>query len=390
MALGAAGASAGRPATVNVTASAARERPSVIGVPRAEIGAPGSLLPVLLAKSSPTPTHARTSGTDDDIPGVAIPASPFTGSLSRTTDLDDVFSIALTAGQTLIASLSGPAGSDFRLYLYAPGTASVKNPDTPWAAVALGSYPCSFSYAVTQSGTYYLDVYAEIGEGAYTVTYSGASPPPSGGTAPVVLSMTAGSKTVPYRGFVTLVGALTDASSGALLPNRAVEWLYSQDDNIQRKWIDGGPASSTTGEYSLSLGPVERRTYFVLYFAGDAQYAEALSNFVKVMALAKLTPPEIPSQVRSRTLYTSWGTLKPPHTAAQNKASHTRVYWERYSGGRWQPVISMFASSYRNTATATEYSVRMQYVPGKWRMRAVHQDSDHAKTISPWRTFSAY
>jgi len=216
------------------------------------------------------------------------------------------------------------------------------------------------------------------------------TPSPTTGAGAVTLSVSASPLTVPYKGSVTLVGALTDASSGALLPNRAVEWLYSQDDNIQRKWIDGGPADSTTGEYSLSLGPIERRTYFVLYFAGDAQYAEALSNFVKVMARAKLTPPAVPSRVRANVLITSWGTLQPPHTAAQNKASHTKVSWERYSGGRWQPVISMFASSYRNTATATEYSVKMRYVAGKWRVRAVHEDSDHAQTISSWRTFTAY
>ena len=130
----------------------------------------------VLASSPPTPTP----GADDDIPGVAIPWSPFTGSVSRDTDRDDVFSIALTSGQSLTASITGPSGSDFRLYLYAPGTSSVKDSDTPYEAVASGaSYPCSFSHTATQSGAYYLDAYSQSGAGDYTVTYSVASPTPT-------------------------------------------------------------------------------------------------------------------------------------------------------------------------------------------------------------------
>jgi len=134
----------------------------------------------VLASSSPTPTPTPTPGADDDIPGVAIPGSPFTGSVSRDTDRDDVFSIALTSGQALTASITGPSGSDFRLYLYAPGTSSVKDSDTPYEAVASGgSYPCSFSHTATQSGAYYLDVYSQSGAGDYTVTYSVSWPPPT-------------------------------------------------------------------------------------------------------------------------------------------------------------------------------------------------------------------
>jgi len=113
-------------------------------------------------------------GADDDIPGVAIPSSPFTGSVSHASDLDDVYRIALMAGQTLKASIMGPAGTDFDLYLYPPGTATVKV--TGAVAAARGvSYPDAFTYTATQSGTYYLDVYSSSGAGSYTVTYSVSS-----------------------------------------------------------------------------------------------------------------------------------------------------------------------------------------------------------------------
>ena len=78
------------------------------------------------------------------------------------------------AGQTLKASIMGPAGTDFDLYLYPPGTATVKV--TGAVAAARGvSYPDAFTYTATQSGTYYLDVYSSSGAGSYTVTYSVSS-----------------------------------------------------------------------------------------------------------------------------------------------------------------------------------------------------------------------
>ncbi len=125
------------------------------------------------ATPNPTPSPTPTPGSDDDIPGVAIPASPFSGSPSQSTDLDDVFRVALTSGQTLQASITGSSGSDFRLYLYAPGNASVKDPATPYLVAASGGdYPRSLSYKATATGTYYVDAYAAVGAGSYSVTYS--------------------------------------------------------------------------------------------------------------------------------------------------------------------------------------------------------------------------
>jgi hypothetical protein len=72
-----------------------------------------------------------------------------------------------------------------------------------------------------------------------------------------------------------------------------------------------------------------------MFFDGDSEYNGTMSNLVPVQARAKLTPPAVPSSIRSGVRVTSWGSIKPPHTAAQNRASHTKVYLERYSGGKW-------------------------------------------------------
>ena len=174
-----------------------------------------------------TVTGSPPSGDDDDIPGVAIPGSPFNGSISESTDLDDVFRIALTTGQTLKASITGPAGSDFRLYLYAPGTASVKDSDTPYLAVAHGpAYPCSFTYKATMSGTFYLDAYAETGAGSYSVTYSAAAKAKITRLSPTSAKR-GGTVTITGTGFGKTRGS-SSVKFGATACTKYVSWSATQ------------------------------------------------------------------------------------------------------------------------------------------------------------------
>jgi hypothetical protein len=108
---------------------------------------------------------------------VPIPSSPFSDNVAQDTDPNDVFGIALSAGQTLTASVTGPPGSDLDLLLYPSGTATVNVIGGTVAEARGTSYPDSFTHTATQSGTYYLDVYSYAGAGLYTLTYSVASPP---------------------------------------------------------------------------------------------------------------------------------------------------------------------------------------------------------------------
>ena len=110
-------------------------------------------------------------GSDDDIPGIPLPASPIAGTLSSSTDADDVFAVNLHHGDVLEASISGPGSSDFRLYLYAPGASSVWT-DAPVSEATSGAYPRTFRYYAWSTGTYYLDAFALSGAGAYTITYA--------------------------------------------------------------------------------------------------------------------------------------------------------------------------------------------------------------------------
>lgn len=111
----------------------------------------------------------RSAGADDDIPGVPLGASPVTGSLNESSDPEDVYNIALTAGQRITFSITGPAGTDFGVELYGPGGWDDYRADA-WGE----TYPYTASYVVPTggNGTYYLDVYSFDGSGAYTLTYT--------------------------------------------------------------------------------------------------------------------------------------------------------------------------------------------------------------------------
>jgi len=221
-------------------------------------------------------------------------------------------------------------------------------------------------------------------EGAYVDEVSITS-----GGGEVGLFLEGDQSVVPFAGRVNLTGELRD-TSGSLVPNREVGLFWSQEDKIDGTWNPLDTYTSSTGQYSMGATNIQRLTYFWLIFAGDNQYSEGWSNRFKVMARGKLTPPAVPSRVRAGAKITSWGSLKPQHTAAQNKSSHIKLYVEHYIGGRWRLQFkSLYAMSYRNTPTDTKYSVTLRYAPGKWRIRAVHQDSDHAKTTSSWRSFKA-
>lgn len=76
------------------------------------------------------PSGIRTLAADDDIPGVPLSGftSTFTGTLSMTSDLDDVFSVTLGAGDTLSVSITAAStAASMDLFLYQPGSTTVLN-----------------------------------------------------------------------------------------------------------------------------------------------------------------------------------------------------------------------------------------------------------------------
>jgi len=219
-------------------------------------GSPPPPNPALLRSLPGSPVGA-TASSDDDIPGVPIPPSPFTGSVSDA-DQYDVSSIALTAGHGLTASLTGPSGTDFVLSLYAPGTPSLGADASHIVAVGtFGDYPHSFSYTPTQSGVYYLLVFAYSGGGAYTVTYSRSSPKPGDTVGPVCAAKNV---TVTRGKTCTIYFKVHDALSAKVAQHVAIEtksgavkksWSWIDVENIAGWWATKYTCRLPKGAYRI-------------------------------------------------------------------------------------------------------------------------------------------
>jgi hypothetical protein len=113
----------------------------------------------------------RAGSSDDEIPGVPLPASPVSGHVDSVVDQDDVYAVHLALDDVLVVQLSQPAtGSDMDLYLYGPDATSIYG-DAPVAGSATTNTAEWFRYRAPKAGTYYLDVNAATGGGDYTLDY---------------------------------------------------------------------------------------------------------------------------------------------------------------------------------------------------------------------------
>lgn len=89
-----------------------------------------------------------------------------TGQVNASSDFDDVYKIAATAGQQLTLTLSG-SGGDADLYLYSPGTTNFSNPA---AASAQDGNNEFIQMTLSTAGTWYIDVFAFSGTTSYKLT----------------------------------------------------------------------------------------------------------------------------------------------------------------------------------------------------------------------------
>jgi putative cell wall-binding protein len=130
------------------------------------------------------PAHVRTLELNDDIPGEALPASPFSGSLSAEADADDVFFTPdLHAGQILHVSVTGTGQACWPILYGQDATSIYDSPELIWAEGP--SYPLGFDYVIGTTGVYYLDIFCPDGASDYTVTWSVTD-------APIVMDRFAG------------------------------------------------------------------------------------------------------------------------------------------------------------------------------------------------------
>ncbi|MHB1450810.1 MAG: cell wall-binding repeat-containing protein [Coriobacteriia bacterium] len=115
-------------------------------------------------------------GDDDDIPGAPLMAplqsATYSSMLNWVIDTDDVLPLELVAGDTVTLTLAheqpGPT-DDFDLFLCAPDAVSVLDEGYVAWSLTEDTSAETLTYTAGVSGTYYVDVYAYDGSGAYTL-----------------------------------------------------------------------------------------------------------------------------------------------------------------------------------------------------------------------------
>lgn len=121
------------------------------------------------------------SDADNDIEGVAIPASPFSGSLKDEVDFDDVYAVELAGGDRFSVTVEAGAGLDADVLLYDPATDTIVTgvPVAGSAGVGVAGTE-TFVFDIPGSAAaadYYLDVRVRTGTGDYDVTWAVADLP---------------------------------------------------------------------------------------------------------------------------------------------------------------------------------------------------------------------
>lgn len=141
------------------------------GHTRARLGVRLALAVVMTAMVLPLAAPTALAAADDNIPGLPIPASPFTGTLDYYSDYDDVFKVYMKAGQSLTVTFRGPATADFDLFMYWPWAQSLEDTARMGGGSWWNGSVERFTYIAQEDGYHYLDVYSSEGSGNYTLAW---------------------------------------------------------------------------------------------------------------------------------------------------------------------------------------------------------------------------
>jgi hypothetical protein len=314
-----------------------------------------------------------TLALDDAFPGVALPVPISAGSLDGWAgDYVDIYQVYLPAGQTLYAYMNGEEGTDFDLLLFdsgVSGTLDESDFDKLIAGSWWGGDSESFGYTSGLTEVYYLAVIHADGPGGWYTLDVGFP------TQPCLLTSAVASSALPYAGSTRLSGSLVDSSS-APIQSAKVDLWYKKDGG---SWTYSRSTwTGADGSYEFTVKPTIKTTYGTEYM-GDQEFVWSVAPDRVVGVKASVGTPVAPSTMYTSKGATIYGYLKPRHSAGSYPV---RLYRWRWNGSSWVSYgyVKMKASNY---SSYTKYSWFVKFsTKGRWRVRAVHEDSGHLKAQS--------
>ncbi len=339
---------------------------------------------LVFAAGALRPQVAAAAG-DDEIPGVALPASPFSRVLGLDTDWDDVYYVYLRANERLAVSMSHPStyGGEqvnFDLYLFPPGTTSTySGSEVAWSEKYQDID--RIIYVAPKAGYYYLDVYDDAGAAPYTIAWTKTLLP----RKETVTYLSRSDYSPKYGDTVTLTAKLR-TSTGAVVAGKTVK--FERWDSANDKWVAvGSEVTNSSGNAYGHYVPYNKRyTLYRAKFYGTYDYYASTSSKKGVKPHVYVTAPDGPYLVYGGSSFTVSGYLKPKHSEGTYPV---RVYKYVYSGGEWVNKGYVKAKAY-DYSSYTKYKAKVTMPSGysKVRFRVLHpEDSKNEKT---WSTYLTY
>jgi len=128
---------------------------------------------------------SKPSAYDDNIAGTPLPSGNKVSDFLDYIDKNDVYSVALKAGDTFHVSLGSQAhnSNDFDVYLFPPSARTINPANSAYipnvaGSNILGTSTESYTYVVPSDGTYFIDVSNSKGSGPYDLSATTDSEPP--------------------------------------------------------------------------------------------------------------------------------------------------------------------------------------------------------------------
>lgn len=296
------------------------------------------------------------------------------GSLSESTDTDDVYSFMAFAGETVTLTFNQDTGMNFGYALYGPEATNLL---APFDSGGLSS--STYSFSVSQTGPYYIRVYTFAGGGTGYYSVNVEFP------RQVTVAMVTPSSTLSFGTTPTVEGAIIGGRGG--LPTGSATLYYSIDGllwlPISRFSVPAG-TTSFTSMCSAQGYPIEEKTYYKIIFEGNSTFA-ASSAQTYFTTKAYLTAPSA-GRVGTRR-YRMSGILGPTHDAGTYPV---RIYLWRRVNGSWKAYGYQKAVA-ANMGMDSTYSKTFTFpYKGTWRLQAYHSDAGHLPTKSGYVTKSVY
>lgn len=311
---------------------------------------------------------------DDEIPGIGLLTGATVNGASSANDAIDVYRVTIPAGKFFTATLDCGNGHDYDMFMLrssAPAWSAFGESEQHLLGSAAGvADPEVLTGRASTGGTYYIAIRdyspSQLGD-VYSIRVT---------LSDVVNSQTSlnAPTSIAYNGTAQLSGRVTMSGSDTGVYPCTVK-LYRNGAVVQTL------ATNQYGNYVFYDRPTRRYSYQV----GSAPQAgsgvqPSMSQARIVAPRAFLTPPVIPSAVRSGSTYTATGFLKPRHTAG---AYPVKLYGYRLEASGWvlRRIAAARASNYSAYSKYTG-RIRLPYA-GRWKVVAYSPaDALHADSFS--------